>query len=133
MFPGNRAAQFNASRHDFPARFFDTLQLIRITGIKKYQRMQVAVAGMKHIAMLKIIFLNNGCNSRQRFGQFCARHGTIVDQIIGGDTGNRAKRSAAAFPQSVSFGIIFGFTNIATLIIPAKRTDLGHLIRKADR
>ena len=49
MLAGDGTADFDALLQHFGSEGFGAMQLVRIVGIEQNQRMQVAVAGMKHV------------------------------------------------------------------------------------
>ena len=95
--------------------------------------MQIAIAGMKNVAMLKFVFFNNLRHPGQCFGQLGTGHGAIVDQIVRCQTRNRTERASPSFPQAVAFRIISGLVNITAVIFAAQLTDLRQLIFKTGR
>ena len=56
MFAGEHAAELDADPQDVGAEGFRPLDLAGPVGIVQDQRVQVAVAGMKHIGDAKVVF-----------------------------------------------------------------------------
>ena len=83
------------------------VQLIGLVGIVKDHRMQVSIAGMKHIGDAQVVLYRQLPDSRQRLRQFAARDGAVHAVIIGRDAADRRKRRLTAGPeqQPLLFGI----------------------------
>src|SRR6266571_4544627 len=56
LLAGEDAAEFDADPQDIGAEGFRPLDFARLVGIVEDQRMQIAVAGMKHIGDTEIVF-----------------------------------------------------------------------------
>ena len=55
MLAGQHAAEFDADPQDIGAETFGPLHFAGLVGIVQDQRMQIAVAGMKHIGDAQIV------------------------------------------------------------------------------
>ena len=132
MLSGNGPTERNAGLHDFPTGLFYARPLIGITGIKKNQWVQVAIAGMKYVAVGKVIFFGDLGHRGQCLRQFGSRHGTIVYQVIRSQSSHSAKGAASTLPEPVSLGRVLGFTDAATAIPHADVIDLLRLIPESD-
>ena len=55
MFAGQHAAEFDAGPQDIGAEGFRPLHLAGLVGVIEDQRMQIAVAGMKHVGDPQIV------------------------------------------------------------------------------
>src|SRR5664279_3123205 len=82
MFAGQHAAEFDADPQDIGAEGFGPLHFAGLVGIIKDQRMQIAVAGMKHIGDAQVVLYRQLPDSRQRLRQFAARDGAVHAEII---------------------------------------------------
>ena len=56
MFAGQHAAEFDADPQDIGAEGLGPLHLAGLVGVVEDQRMQIAVAGMKHIGDAQTVF-----------------------------------------------------------------------------
>ncbi len=81
MLAGERAAYLDAMAHDFSARRNDAGELLAIALVKQDKRMQVAVAGMKNVADLQIVFAADLLDAAQRFRQARARDDAVLHVI----------------------------------------------------
>ena len=133
VLAGYGSPQFNAGFHDFPAGFFDPVQLIRIPGIKQQQGMQVPVPGMEHVAVFTIVFFGYRGHRGQGLRQLGSGHGSVIDQIVGCQPRNRAEGAAPALPQTVALIIVFGFLNCAAIGLHANFPDALSLLFEAGR
>ena len=102
-----------------------------VPGIKENQRVEIAVAGMEDIPVLKSIFFCDDRNLGQSFRQLCPWYGAIVDQEIRRQTCDRAKRPSSTLPEPVALSVVFGLVNIAATVFHADFPDAFGLVLEA--
>ena len=66
MLAGEHAADFDAQPQNVGAELFRALQFARLIGIVQDQRMQIAVAGVKHIGDASAVFRRQFLHARRR-------------------------------------------------------------------
>ena len=126
--PGNRAPQRDAGLHDLPAGRVHALELTRVARIEEDQRVQVAVAGVEHVAMLEPMAPDDLGDLGQGLGQQGPRHGAVVDEVVRGQARHGPERPAAAFPETVARRGVGGLADLATAVGRADFADAAGLI-----
>jgi len=99
VFAGEHAADLDAQLQDLGAEFLGALQLARLVGIVKNERMQVAVAGMKHVGDAQAVVLGQFARALEYPRQLCARDGAVHAVIIRRDAPDCRERRLAAGPE----------------------------------
>src|SRR3984885_6030239 len=99
MLAGDGSAHLNAKSNDFAGRCDDAFEFIFIPSVEQYNRMQVAVAGVKNVADFESVLSANFGDAAQRCGQFGAWNHAILHVICGANSADCAKGILAAFPQ----------------------------------
>ncbi len=102
------------------------LDLIGISRIEQDHRMEIAVAGMKHVGVPQAVAVGDRGNLSQGVGQSRAGHRTVGHEETRCQPGDRAKRSSPARPQPVSFGRIFRPANLTAAVL---QTQLANPLR----
>ena len=108
MLAGQDAAEFDAYAQDVGAERFRPLHLARLVGIVEDQRMQIAVAGVKHVGDGKIVFFREIADPRQGFRQRAARDGAVHAEIVGRNPSHRRKCGLAPGPEQVALTFRIG-------------------------
>src|SRR5258708_30536298 len=99
MFTGKDAAEFDTDPQDIVAEGFGPFHLTGLVGIIQDQRMQIAVAGMKHVGDAQIVLSREVADSRQGLRQFAARDSAVHAEIIRRDTPDSGKGRLAPGPE----------------------------------
>ena len=107
MLAGQHAADLDAKPQDIGAECLGTLDLAGLVGVVEDQRVQIAVAGMKHIGDRQPVLLRQLPHSRQHLGQPGARDRAVHAVIIGRDPADRRKRRLAPGPESEPLGLVW--------------------------
>ena len=122
VFAGERAAHGDAVPHDFAARRDHARELRAIALVEQDQRMKVAVAGMKNIADLQIVFAADFLDAPQSFRQARARNHAVLHVIHRRNAAQRAEGILPALPQQIAFLVV-----CARRALPAR--DAGGKLR----
>ena len=107
MLAGEHAADLDAEPQNIGAELFGALELARLVGVVEDQRMQVAVAGMKHIGDAQAVFRRHVLHAAEHQRQLGARDGAVHAVIVRRDAADGRERGFAAGPeqQPLLFGI----------------------------
>src|SRR5260221_12728838 len=103
VLAGENATDLDAEAQDIGAERFGALELARLVGIVKDQRMEVAVAGMKDVGDAQPIVVGQDPHARQHLGQAAARNGAVHAVVIRRDPPDRGEGSLAAGPEGKPF------------------------------
>ncbi len=103
MLAAEHAAHRNTQAQDVRAKGFGPFQLIVFHGVEHDQRMQIAIARVKHIADPQSVLFRQGRDFFQHAGQRLPRNGAVHAQHVGGQPPHRGKRGLAACPQPGTF------------------------------
>src|SRR5690606_30805099 len=76
------------------------LQLARLVGVVKNERVQVAVAGVEYIGDAQSVFLGKLAHAGQNARQFLARNGTVHAIVVGRDAADGRESRLAARPEA---------------------------------
>ena len=68
VLAGQHAAELDAAAQDVGAKSLGAVHLAGLVGVVEDQRMQIAVAGVKHVGDAQIVFGREVADARQRFG-----------------------------------------------------------------
>ena len=69
MFAGNRASMMDAQLQNFTAQFLGFLQLTLVVCVIQDSRVQITVAGMKHVGHRQFVFGRQFADTGQHSGQ----------------------------------------------------------------
>ena len=94
MLAGQHAADLDAEPQDVGAERFGAVELARLHHIEDDQRMQIAVAGVEHVAETEPVFLRHLGHARQHLRQGAARDGAVHAQHVGRQPPHRAENAA---------------------------------------
>src|SRR5882757_4079407 len=108
MFAGKNAAEFDTDPQDIGAEGFGPFDLTGLVGIIQDQRMQIAVAGMKHVGDAEIVLSREVADSRQGLRQFAARDSAVHAEIIRRDPPDGRKCRLAAGPEQIALNFRSG-------------------------
>ena len=98
VFTGDGAAHFHAQFQYLAADFFGAMQFVRLARVVQNQRMQVAVAGMEHIADAQTVFERQLPDAAQYTREFAPRDGAVHAVVIGRDAARRGEGGLAPGP-----------------------------------
>ncbi len=105
MLAGDGAAHFHALLQDFAGELFGAAQLVRVVGVEKDQRVQVAVTRVKHVGAAQRVFPFHLADEEQDFPEAAARDGAVHAVVVGRDAAHRRKRRLAPGPELLPLGI----------------------------
>ncbi len=123
VLAADRPPHIRAYLHDLRRRGMDPLQLVFIPFIKKNQRMQIAVSGVKYVGDGEVIFLADFHHFGERLRQTGARYGAIVDEIVGTQAAHGAEGALPAGPDVVAFRLVLGNPDFPHIVLPADSED----------
>src|SRR5258708_25732014 len=103
VLAGEDAADLDAEAQDIGAERLGALELARLVGIVKDQRMEVAVAGMNDVGDAQPIVVRQHPHPRQHLRQATARDGAVHAVVIRRDPPDRGEGSLAAGPEGKAF------------------------------
>ena len=89
VLASDRAAQRYTKRQDLARQLLGFVQRARLAPVIQNQRVQVAVAGMKDVGDIQLIFLFKRVDFQQRFAQAAARDDAVLHDIIGAQAPDR--------------------------------------------
>src|SRR5277367_5806827 len=92
MLTAQAAAHFDARLQDVATRLDRAIGLVGVTLVVKHNRMDIAVARMKHVADSHIVAAADADNRTQNIGQPRARNHAVLRRIIRREPSDRAKR-----------------------------------------
>ncbi len=127
VLAGKRAAHLDAVPHDFAARRDHSLKLRAIALVEKNQRMQVAVAGMKNVADLQIVFPGDFRDAAEGFRQARARDHAVLHVVHRRDAPESAERFFPAFPEQSALAVVARHAHFPRAMQLANFRDLGGL------
>ena len=90
------------------ARQKNALHLIGVALVKKQDRVNIAVAGVKDVRDPQIVPLADFDDVPENMGQLGARHHPILSAIGGRETSDRPEGRFAALPDGDVFGLLAG-------------------------
>src|SRR5208282_4878109 len=104
---GEHAADLDAEPQNIGTELFGAFELARLVGVVEDQRMQVAVAGMKHIGDAQAVFRRHVLHAAEHKRQLGARDGAVHAVIVRRDATDGREGGFAAGPeqQPLLFGI----------------------------
>ena len=106
VFAGNGAAKFNRQLEDFRAKGLGALEFPRAVGVIQDQRMQITVAGMKHVHAAQTIF-GGQCGDRiEHGGERLFRNGAVHAIVVRRDAAGSGKCRLASGPEAQAFGLV---------------------------
>ena len=82
------------------------LQLVVVVGVEHDQRMQVAVAGVKHVGTGQPELLGQLGDAVQHLAQPLARNGAVHAEVVGQDAPDRGERALAPRPELEPLGLV---------------------------
>src|ERR1044072_2948225 len=103
VLAGEHAADLDAELEDLGAELLGALQFARLVGIIEDQRMQVAVAGVKHIGDAQPELLGELARALQDQRQLGARNGAVHAVVVGRNAPDRRERCLAPGPEQEPF------------------------------
>src|SRR6185312_11358533 len=106
MLPRQNTADLDAQTQNIVAELFGTIEFAGHVGVIEDQRMQVAVARMKHIGYAETVFLRQRFHPPQHFRKPSARNRSVHAIIIRRDTPHCWKRSLAPSPKCQTFALV---------------------------
>ena len=106
MLAGNRAAGTHAGLHDLATCLAHVHQIVAAAQIKTDQRMQIAVAGVKNVCELQVVFRADAISFGEHLGQARARHYGVLNHDVGRQPADGAERAFARRPKFLSFVLI---------------------------
>src|SRR5882672_8014419 len=102
MLTGDRTASPDARFHDLAPGLSHPLEIVTAAQIKTNQRMQIAIAGMKHIRQSQFVARADAISLRQHLRQTRARYHGILNHYVGTQTADGAERAFARGPEFFS-------------------------------
>ena len=103
VFTGQDATDFHAQAQDIRTELFGFFQFLRVVRIKQDQRVQVAVAGMKHVCHLQSVLVRHFPDPGQYVGEFPARDGAVHTVVIRRNIPQRRKGRFSSGPDAHAF------------------------------
>ena len=98
MLAGDAAAELDAGAQRGGAGFDDAIELAGRAHVEQNVRMQIAIAGVKHVGDAKIKFFADRGDAPHHLRQLAARHDAVLDVIIRRQRAHGAESAFAAFP-----------------------------------
>ena len=111
MLAGHGAAHGHAGLQNVGTKQLAAVQLIGVARVKQNQRMQIAVARMKHIAAAQLVFLFHLGNCQQDVGQALARDGAVHAHVVRADAPRRGEGILASAPKAHALGFAVAHRN----------------------
>ena len=108
MLAGERAAGVDAGGEDLGGQLLGTVGLALDRAVVEHQRMQVAVARVKHVCDPQAVGARQLTDAMQRAWQRRARHHSILDVVVGADAAHRRERGLAPVPKRRPLGLVGG-------------------------
>ena len=111
VFAGYASSKFNTLRQNLVAAFHDTLDLIFVTLIKKQDRVNVPVSGVKHIHDPDIVPTGSVLDKVQNLWELCAWNDTVLSAIAWAQPPDGAECLLSTLPEQLTFFIRVGPSN----------------------
>ncbi len=99
MLAGEHAADLDAEPEDVGAELLGAIELAGIVGVIKDQRMQIAIAGVKHIGDAQAVLGRHFLHAHQNQRQLGARNGAVHAQVVGRDAADRGECRLTSSPE----------------------------------
>ena len=106
VLAGDRAADLRADLHDLGAGLHHTLLLARLARIVEDVRMQVAVAGVEHVADAQAVRGDDLVHAREHVRQLRARDDAVHHHVRGRHAAVGAERRLASLPEQLALGLV---------------------------
>src|SRR5689334_8495695 len=106
MLAGDRSPGGDAYLHDLLHRMVDMLRLLWITRIVGKVGMQVAVAGVEHVAHLHAVLAPDARDLGEDLRETRARDDRVLNDEMGRQAAHRAERLLPSLPEARTIGWI---------------------------
>ena len=126
MFAGDRAASGDAQFENTVGEGFGGFFLTGDAAVVENQRVEIAVAGVKHICDAHACLLAQPLYFAHHLRQRRSRDHPVLHNIIWRDPPHRRKRSLASFPNKCTFSLGLRQANFRRTIRTTNLVDVGH-------
>ena len=113
MFAGNGATGGNARLHDGAHGVVHTRAFVSVVRVVRNVGVQVAVAGVEHVAHGHIVLLPDRINGRENLGELRARYHGVLHYQRGRQSSHGAEGFLASLPEPRAVGFAGGHRHAA--------------------
>ena len=112
MLAGDRAAGLDAHLEDLAPRRLDPLGLIRVGHVEDDVRVQVSVPRMEEVGQGEPVPSGHRLDAGEQIRKCRPGHDRVLDEDVGPQTAERAKRLFSGLPKPISFRFRRGRLNV---------------------
>ena len=126
VLAGDGAAHGDAGLQNVGAKQLAAAQLVGVVGVKQNQRVQIAIARVKHIGTAQLVFLFHLRNRQQDVGQALARNGAVHAHVVRADAATGGECVFAATPKAQALGLALAHRNRGSAMAAQHRAHAGN-------